>query len=228
MGDVWNQFLTSLAAAQTEAAAADIWKVAIDKGVVKPEVATQQAGTLKGAAYYLLTTQGVQAVTGQQDQAAAHKELLDGLNKLLAQYLSPPAPQQGAQAAAAPCRKNLPPPDSMPVRQLDEGFLSRHMVDEWLTHFDSVLSEYDATENEAKLVLLRKVQLPAAMELEELSLQQDLKGLCAELKWLAQRRADRAWRQFRKPPDQMFALFLTFIRDEAKRARITLGNDFLA
>ena len=221
IGDVWNSFLASLTAAQTEAAAADVWKVAIEKGVVKPEVATQQAGTLKGAAYYLWTTQGVQAVMGQQDQAAAHKELLDGLNKLLAQYLSLPAPQQGAQAATVPRKKNLPPPDSVPVRPLNEHFLSQHMVDEWLTHFDSVLSEYDATENEAKLVLLRKVQLPAAVELEELSLQQYLKGLCDELKQLAQRRADRAWWQFRKSPEQTFTLFLTFISDEAKRAGIT-------
>ena len=77
-----------------------------------------------------------------------------GLNKLFAHYLGPLAPQQGAQAAAVPCKKNLPPPDSVPVRQLDERFLSRHTVNEWLTHFGSMLSEYDATENKSKLVLL--------------------------------------------------------------------------
>ena len=64
-------------------------------------------------------------------------------------------------------------------------------------------------------------------ELEELSLQLDLQGLCAELKWLTQRRADRAWRQFKKPTEQTFTLFLAFICEEAKRAGITLGNDFL-
>ena len=57
-------------------------------------------------------------------------------------------------------------------------------------------------------------------------LQLDLKGLCGELKRLAQRRADRAWRQFRKPPEQTFVLFLAFIC-EVKRAGITLGNEFL-
>ena len=40
------------------------------------------------------------------------------------------------------------------MRQLDKCFLSQNMVDEWLTHFSSMLSEYDATENESKLVLL--------------------------------------------------------------------------
>ena len=47
--------------------------------------------------------------------------------------------------------------------------------------------------NESKLILLRKVQLPAAVELEELSLRPNLKGLCTKLKRLAQRRTDRAW-----------------------------------
>ena len=193
MGEVWNQFLASLMAAETEAAAGDLWRKAVEHGVVQPEAVPQHAGTLKGAAYYLWAVQGAQAVKGQQDQAAAQQGLLEGLNKLLAQYLSPLAPQQGALAAAVPHKKKLPPPDSVPVRQLDERFLSRHTVDEWLAHFSNVLSEYDATENEAKLVLLRKVQLPAVAELEELSLWLDLQGLCAELKWLAQRRADRAW-----------------------------------
>ena len=66
-----------------------------------------------------------------------------------------------------------------------------------------------------------------ATELEELALQLDLKGLCGELKWLTQRKADHAWWQFKKPPDQTFVLFLAFIREEAKRAGITLGDDFL-
>ena len=154
MGDMWNQFLASLAAAETEAAAGDLWRKAVEHGVVWPEDVPQHAGTLKGAAYYLWTAQGVQAVTGQKDQAAAQQGLLEGLNKLFAHYLSPLAPQQGAQAAAVPRKKNLLPPDSVPVRQLDERFLSRHTVDEWLTHFGSMLSEYDATENKSKLVLL--------------------------------------------------------------------------
>ena len=195
MGDMWNQFLASLAAAETEAVAGDLWRKAVEHGVVWPEAIPQHAGTLKGAAYYLWAVQGAQAVKGQQDQAAAQQELLEGLNKLLTQYLSPLAPQQGAQAAAVP-HKKLPPPDSMPVRQLDKHFLSQHTVDKWLTHFSNMLSEYDATENESKLVLLQKVQLPAVTEFKELSLQLDLQGLCTKLKWLAQRRADRAWWQF--------------------------------
>ena len=105
MGDVWNQFLVSLAAAETEAAAGDLWRTAVEHRVVWPEDVPQHAGTLKGAAYYLWTAQGVQAVTGQQDQAAAQQGLLEGLNKLFAHYLSPLAPQQGAQAATAPARR---------------------------------------------------------------------------------------------------------------------------
>ena len=42
----------------------------------------------------------------------------------------------------------------MLVRQLKECFLSQHMINKWLTHFSSMLSEYDATKNESKLVLL--------------------------------------------------------------------------
>ena len=103
-----------------------------------------------------------------------------------------------------------------------------HTADEWVAHFGRVLSEYDATENEVKLILLQKVQLLAAKELEELMLQLNLKGLCGELKQLAQRRADRAWRQFKKPPEQTFILFLAFIHKEVNRAGITLGNNFLA
>ena len=64
-----------------------------------------------------------------------------------------------------------------------------------------------------------------ATELEELVLQLDLKGLCGKLKQLAQRMADHTWQQFWKLPEQTFALFLAFIREEAKRAGITLGND---
>ena len=154
MGDVWNQFLTSLAAAKTEAAAGDLWRTAVEHGVVRPKDVPQYAGTLKGAAYYLWMVQGTQAVTGQKDQAAAHQGLLEGLDKLFAHYLSLLAPQQGAQAAVVLHKKNLPPPDSMPVRQLDECFLLWHMVDKWLTHFGSVLSEYDAMENEAKIIFL--------------------------------------------------------------------------
>ena len=61
-------------------------------------------------------------------------------------------------------------------------------------------------------------------ELEELTLQLDLKGLCGKLKQLAQRRADCTWWQFKKPPEQTFILFLAFICKEAKRAGITLGG----
>ena len=53
-------------------------------------------------------------------------------------------------------------------------------------------------------------------------------GLCGKLKQLTQRKADHAWWQFWKLSEQMFALFLAFIREEAKRAGITLGNEFLA
>ena len=126
-----------------------------------------------------------------------------------------------------PHKKPLPPTDSVPVRLLDECFLQWHTANKWVAHFSSMLSEYDAMENEAKLILLQKVQLPVAMELEELTLLLDLKGLCGELKQLAQRRADHAWQQFWKSPEQTFVLFLAFIREEVKRAGITLGNDFL-
>ena len=74
----------------------------------------------------------------------------------------------------------------MPVRQLDKCFLLWHTADEWVAHFSSMLSEYDTMENKVKLILLQKVQLPAAMELEELMLQLDLKGLCGKLKWLTE------------------------------------------
>ena len=157
-----------------------------------PEAIPQHVGTLRGAAGYLWMTQGVQAVKGQHDQAVAHQELLNGIHELVS-CLSRQAPQQCAQAAAVPRKKPLPPADSVPVRPLDECFLLRHTADKWVAHFSSMLSECDATENEVKLVLLRKVQLPAATELEELALQLDLKGLCGELKWLAQRRADCTW-----------------------------------
>ena len=217
----------SLVAAETEAAAADLWRVVVEKGVVQPKVIPQHIGTLRGAAGYLWMTQGAPAVKGQHDQAAAQQELLNGIRELVS-CLSRQAPQQCAQAAAVPRKKPLPPADSVPVRPLDERFLQRHTANEWVAHFSSMLSEYDAMENEAKLVLLRKVQLPAAMELKELVLQLDLKGLCGELKQLTQRRADCAWRQFWKLPEQTFALFLAFIREEAKRAGITLGNEFLA
>ena len=42
----------------------------------------------------------------------------------------------------------------MPVRPLDEHFLLWHTANKWVTHFSSVLSEYDAMENEVKLILL--------------------------------------------------------------------------
>ena len=32
IGDVWNQFLASLAAAETEAAAGDLWRAAVEQG----------------------------------------------------------------------------------------------------------------------------------------------------------------------------------------------------
>ena len=123
----------------------------------------------------------MQAVKGQHDQAVAHQELLNGIRELVS-HLSWQAPQQCAQAAKVPCKRPLPPTDSVPVRLLDERCLQRHTADKWLAHFSSVLSEYDATENEAKLVLIRKVRLPAVTELEELTLQLDLKGLWGELK----------------------------------------------
>ena len=73
---------------------------------------------------------------------------------LLVSCLSQQAPQQGAQVASVPCKKPLLLTDSMLVRQLDEHFLLWHTAKEWVTHFSSMLSEYDATENEVKLVLL--------------------------------------------------------------------------
>ena len=51
-------------------------------------------------------------------------------------------------------KKFLLPPDGMPVRLLDECFLLQHTSNEWVTHFCSMPSEYDATENEVKLVLI--------------------------------------------------------------------------
>ena len=56
MADVWGRFLASLAAAETEAAAADLWRVAVEQGVVQPEVIPQHIGTLRGAAGYLWMT----------------------------------------------------------------------------------------------------------------------------------------------------------------------------
>ena len=156
MADIWGSFLASLVAAETEAAAADLWRVAVEKGVVQPKAIPQHVSTLRGAAGYLWMTQGAQAVKGQHDQAAAQQELLNRIRKLVS-CLSQQAPQQCAQAAAVPHKKSLPPADSVPVRPLDEHFLLRHTAYEWVIHFSSVLSEYDATENEAKLILLRKV-----------------------------------------------------------------------
>ena len=75
MADVWGSFLTSLAAAETDAAAADLWRVAVEKGVVQPKAIPQHVSTLRGAAGYLWMTQGAQAVKGQHDQAAAQQEL---------------------------------------------------------------------------------------------------------------------------------------------------------
>ena len=192
---------------------------------MQPEVVPQHVGTLKGAACYLWMTQGMQAVKGQHGQAAAHQELLNRIQELVP-HLSQLAPQQCAQAAMVPCKKPLPT-DSVPVRLLDKHFLQWHTANEWVTHFSSMLSEYDAMENKAKLVLLQKVQLPTAKELKEFILQLDLKGLCGKLKWLVQRRMDHAWWQFQKLLEQMFVLFLAFICEEAKRAGITLVDDFL-
>ena len=90
---------------------------------------------------------------GQQYQATAQQELLIGIQELVS-CLSQQAPQQGVQAATVPHKKPLLPTDSVPVRPLDERFLQQHTAKEWVTHFSSMLSEYDATENEAKLVLL--------------------------------------------------------------------------
>ena len=153
MADVWGSFLASLAAAETEAAAADLWRVAVANGVVQPEVIPQHVGTLRGAAGYLWMTQGAQAVKGQHNQAAAQQELLSRIRKLVS-CLSQQAPQQCAQAATVPHKKPLLPADSMPVRPLDERFLQWHTANEWVTHFSSMLSEYDAMENEVKLVLI--------------------------------------------------------------------------
>ena len=150
--DVWSSFLASLVA-EAEAAAADLWRVAVEKGVVQPKVIPQHVSTLRGAAGYLWMTQGAQAVKGQHDQAAAQQELLNRIRKLVS-CLSQQAPQQCAQAAAVPRKKSLPPADSVPVMPLDKCFLQRHTADKWVAHFSSVLSEYDATENEAKLILL--------------------------------------------------------------------------
>ena len=87
---------------------------------------------------------GVQAVKGQCNQAAAQQELLNGIHELVS-CLSQQAPQQCAQAAAVPCKKPLLSTDSMPVRPLDECFLLQHMANKWVTHFSSMLSEYDTT-----------------------------------------------------------------------------------
>ena len=127
-------------------------------------------GTLRGAAGCLWMTQGAQAVKGQHDQVVAHLELLNRIHELVS-CLSQQAPQQCAQAAIVPCKKPLLPMDSVPVRPLDERFLQWHTADEWVAHFSSVLSEYDAMENEVKIILLQKVQLPMAVELGELALQ---------------------------------------------------------
>lgn len=96
---------------------------------------------------------GLKAVVGQLSMVAAQQELLDGLSKMFTQYLSPFVVQHGSQAATTQCRKLLRNPDSVPVRELDECFLLWHTVDEWFTHFDSAVDEYDATENEKKLIL---------------------------------------------------------------------------
>ena len=152
MADVWGSFLTSLAAAETDAAAADLWRVAVEQGVMQPEAIPQHVGTLRGAAYYLWMTQGAQAVKGQCDQAAAQQELLNRVQELVS-CLSQQAPQQGAQAAVVPHKKPLPPADSVPVRPLDKCFLQQHTANKWVTHFSSVLSEYNTMENKAKLVL---------------------------------------------------------------------------
>ena len=56
MADVWGRFLASLAAAETEAAAADLWRVGVEQGVVQPKVIPQHVGTLRGAAGYLWMT----------------------------------------------------------------------------------------------------------------------------------------------------------------------------
>ena len=153
MADGECSFFTSLAAAETDAAAADLWRVAVEKGVMYLEAIPQHVGTLRGAADYLWMTQGAQAVKGQQYQATAQQELLNGIQELVS-CLSRQAPQQGVQAATVPHKKPLLPTDSVPVRPLDERFLQQHTAKEWVTHFSSMLSEYDATENEAKLILL--------------------------------------------------------------------------
>ena len=51
MADIWGSFLVSLVAAETEAAAADLWRVVVEKGIVQPEVIPQHVGTLRGAAW---------------------------------------------------------------------------------------------------------------------------------------------------------------------------------
>ena len=79
MADGECSFFTSLAAAETEAAAADLWRVAVEKGVMYLEAIPQHVGTLRGAADYLWMTQGAQAVKGQQDQAAAEWDTRAGI-----------------------------------------------------------------------------------------------------------------------------------------------------
>ena len=51
-----------------------------------------------------------------------------------------------------------------------------HNYPVWTTQFSSVLNDHDAMESESYFVLLKKIQLPAATELEELSLQLDLQA----------------------------------------------------
>ena len=87
---------------------------------------------------------GVQAVKGQHDQATAQQELLSGICKLVS-CLSRQVPQQCAQAVTVPHKKPLLSTDSMPVRPLDECFLLWHTANKWVTHFSSMLSEYDTT-----------------------------------------------------------------------------------
>ena len=45
MADIWGRFLASLVVAETEAAAADLWRVAVEKGVVQPKAIPQHVGT---------------------------------------------------------------------------------------------------------------------------------------------------------------------------------------
>ena len=84
--------------------------------------------------------------------------------------------------------------------------------------------EYKAMEDMAKFVFLHQLSLLAVTMLEELSLWLDPSGsLCNSND---SNKADRAWFQYQKPPEQMHTLFLSFIHKKVKRAGVTLVDEF--